>query len=91
VASLTNLSRPARAISSRGETVGDVVLIDRGEDAPTSVIDIDRFLEKVTVHSLQILGDLDWICGEVEWSMQVRDGCVQHVPLWRWKTMFRWR
>jgi hypothetical protein len=23
--------------------------------------------------------------------MQVRDGCVQHVPLWRWKILFRWR
>jgi hypothetical protein len=71
--------------------VGGVVLLDRGEDAPTSVFDVDRFLEKVTARSLQILGDLDWIHGEVEWSAQVRDGCVQHAPLWRWKNLFRWR
>jgi hypothetical protein len=43
------------------------------------------------VRPLQILGDLDWIRGDVEWGMQVRDGCVQHVPLWRWKILFRWR
>jgi hypothetical protein len=61
-----NLSRPARAVSSRSEAVGSVVLLDRGEDAPTSVFDVDHFLEKVTARPLQILGDLDWICGEVE-------------------------
>jgi hypothetical protein len=55
--------------------------MEHGEDAPTSVFDIDRFLEKVTARLLQILGDLDWIRGEVEWSAQVCDGCVQHVPL----------
>jgi hypothetical protein len=71
--------------------VGDVVLVHHGEDAPTSVIDIDRFLEKVTACPLQILGDLDQIRGDVEWSAQVCDGCVQHVPLWRWKILFRWR
>jgi hypothetical protein len=71
--------------------VGDVVLIDRGEDAPMSVIDVDRFLEKVAARLLQILRDLDRIRGDVEWSAQVRDGCVQHVPLWRWKILFRWR
>jgi hypothetical protein len=89
--SLTNLSRPARAVSSRGEAVGDVVLVDRAEDAPTSVIDVDRYLEKVTTRPLQILGDLDRIHGDVEWSAQVYDGCIQHVPLWRWKILFRWR
>jgi hypothetical protein len=56
-----------------------------------SVLDVNRFLEKVTVRPLQILGDLDWIRGKVEWSAQVRDGCVQHVPLWRWKDLFQWR
>jgi hypothetical protein len=61
--------------------MGDVVLVDRGEDAPTSVIDVDRFLEKVTVRLLQILRDLYWIRSDVEWSTQVCDGCVQHVPL----------
>jgi hypothetical protein len=71
--------------------VGDVVLVDRGEDAPTSVIDVDRFLEMVTARPLQILRDLDWIRGDVERSAQVRDGCVQHVPLWRWKILFQWR
>jgi hypothetical protein len=71
--------------------MGGVVLLDRGKDAPTSVFDVDRFLEKVTACPLQILGDLDWIHGEVEWGAQVRDGCVQHVPLWRWKILFRWR
>jgi hypothetical protein len=71
--------------------VGGVVLVERGEDAPTSVFDVDRFLEKVTARPLQILEDLDWIRGEVEWSAQVRDGCVQHVPLWRWKILFLWR
>jgi hypothetical protein len=65
--------------------------MEHGEDAPTSVFDVDRFLEKVTARPLQILGDLDWIRGEVEWSAQVRDGCVQHVPLWRWKILFLWR
>jgi hypothetical protein len=71
--------------------VGDIVLVDHGEDRPTSVIDVDRFLEKVTARPLQILGDFDWIRGDVEWSTQVRVGCVQHVPLWRWKILFRWR
>jgi hypothetical protein len=71
--------------------MGGVVLLDHGEDAPTSVFDVDRFLEKVTARPLQILGDLDRIRGEVEWSAQVCDGCVQHVPLWRWKNLFRRR
>jgi hypothetical protein len=71
--------------------VGGVVLLDHGEDVPTSVFDVDRFVEKVMARPLQILKDLDWIRGEVEWSTQVRDGCVQHVPLWRWKILFRWR
>jgi hypothetical protein len=71
--------------------MGGVVLLDRGKDAPTSVFDVDRFLEKVMACPLQILGDLDWIRGEVEWGAQVRDGCVQHIPLWRWKILFRWR
>jgi hypothetical protein len=66
VASLMNLSHPARAVSSRSEAVGGVVLVERGEDAPMSVFDIDRFLQKVTTRPLQILGDLDWIRGEVE-------------------------
>jgi hypothetical protein len=65
--------------------------MEHGEDAPTSVFDVDQFLEKVTVRLLQILGDLDWIRGEVEWSAQVRDGYVQHVLLWRWKILFLWR
>jgi hypothetical protein len=86
-----NLSDPARAVPSRSEAVGGVVLLDRGEDTPTSVFDIDRFLEKVTARPFQILGDLDWIRSEVEWSAQVRDGRVQHVPLWRWKNLFWWR
>jgi hypothetical protein len=71
--------------------VAGVVLVECGEDAPTSVFDVDRFLEKATAHPLQILGDLDWISGEVECSVQVCDGCVQHVPLWRWKILFLWR
>jgi hypothetical protein len=71
--------------------VGDVVLVDHGEDTPTGVIDVDRFLEEVEAHPLQILGDLDRIRGDVEWSAQVCDGCVQHIPLWRWKILFRWR
>jgi hypothetical protein len=86
-----NLSHPVWAVSSRGEAVGDVVLVDHGEDASTSVIDIDHFLEEVEARLLQILGDLDQIRGDVEWSAQVRDGCVQHVLLWRWKILFRWR
>jgi hypothetical protein len=71
--------------------VGDVVLVDHGEYAPTSVVDVDRFLEEVEARPLQILGDLDRIRGDVEWSTQVRDGCVQHVPLWRWKILFQWK
>jgi hypothetical protein len=71
--------------------MGDVILVDRGEDALMSVIDVDRFLEEVEARLLQILGDLDRIRGNVEWSAHVRDGCVQHVPLWRWKILFRWR
>jgi hypothetical protein len=71
--------------------MGDILLVDRGEDAPTSVIYIDRFLEEVEARSLQILGELDRICRDVELSAQVRDGYVQHVPLWRWKVLFRWR
>jgi hypothetical protein len=86
-----NLSRPAKAVSSRSEAVGSVVLVDRGEDTPMSVFDIDNFLEKVTACPLQILGDLGWIRGDVEWSAQVRDGYIQHVSLWRWKILFRWR
>jgi hypothetical protein len=65
--------------------------MDRGEDVPMSVLDVDRFLEKVTARPLEILGDLGWIHGEVKWSAQVRDGCVQHVPLWRLKILFLWR
>jgi hypothetical protein len=83
-----NLSRPARAISSQSEAMGGVVLVEHREDAPTSVFDVDHFLEKVMVRPLQILRDLDWIHGEVEWSAQVRDAYVQHVPLWRWKILF---
>jgi hypothetical protein len=71
--------------------MGDVVLVDCGEDAPMSVIDVDRFLEEVEARPLQILGDLDRIRRDVERSAQVRDGCVQHVPLWRWKILFWWR
>jgi hypothetical protein len=71
--------------------MGGVVLLDHGEDTPMSVFNIDRFLEKVMVRPFQILGDLDRIRGKVEWSAQVRDGCVQHVLLWRWKNLFRWR
>jgi hypothetical protein len=71
--------------------MGGVVLLDHGEDASMSVFDVDCFLEKVTAHPLQVLGDLDWIHGEVEWSAQVHDGCVQHIPLWRWKILFLWR
>jgi hypothetical protein len=71
--------------------VGGVVLVKRGEDTLTSVFDAHRLLEEVATRSLQILGELDWIGGEVEWSAQVHDGCVQHVPLWRWKILFLWR
>jgi hypothetical protein len=71
--------------------MGDVVLVDRGEDAPMSVVDVDRFLEEVEARPLQILGDLDRIRRDVEQSAQVHDGCVQHVPLWRWKILFRWK
>jgi hypothetical protein len=65
--------------------------MERGEDVPASVFDADRFLEEVIVRPLQILRELDWIGGEVEWSAQVRDGCIQHVPLWMWKILFLWR
>jgi hypothetical protein len=71
--------------------VGDVGFLNRGEDAPTGVVDVDRFLEEVEARPLQILGGLGWIHRDVERSAQVRDGCVQHVPLWRWKILFRWR
>jgi hypothetical protein len=71
-----NLPRPARAVSSWGEAVGDVVLVDHRENAPMSVVDVDRFLEEVTACPLQILGDLDWIRTDIEWSAQVRDGRV---------------
>jgi hypothetical protein len=69
--------------------LGGVVLVERGEDALTSVFDADRFLEEVAMRPFQILGELGWIGGEVEWSAQVRDGSIQHVLLWRWKIMFR--
>jgi hypothetical protein len=71
--------------------MGDVVLVDHREDAPTSVVDVDRFLEEVEACPLQILGDLDRIRRDIERSAQVRDGRVQHVPLWRWKILLRWR
>jgi hypothetical protein len=71
--------------------MSDVVLVDRGEDTPKRVVDVDRFLEEIEARPLQILGDLDRIRRYVERSAQVRDGCVQHVPLWRWKISFRWR
>jgi hypothetical protein len=61
--------------------MGDVVFVDRGEDAPAGVVDVDRFLEEVEARPLQILGGLDRIRRDVERSAQVRDGCVQHVPL----------
>jgi hypothetical protein len=85
---LTNLSGLAGAISGRCVALGSVVLVEHGEDAPTSDFDADRFLEEVATHPLQILGELGWIGGEVEWSAQVRDGGIQHVPLWRWKILF---
>jgi hypothetical protein len=71
--------------------MGGVVLVEHGKDAPMSVFDVDRFLEKVTARPLQILGDLHWISDKVKWSTQVHDGCIQHVPLWRWKILFLWR
>jgi hypothetical protein len=71
--------------------MGDVVFVARGEDAPTGVVDVDGFLEEVEARPLQILGGLDRIRRDVEQSAQVRDGCVQHVPLWRWKVLFRWK
>jgi hypothetical protein len=86
--SLTNLSGPARAISGRCVALGDVILVERGEDAPTSVFKTDCFLEEVATRPLQILEELGWIGGEVEWSAQVHDGGIQHVPLWRWKILF---
>jgi hypothetical protein len=61
--------------------------MEHGEDAPTSVFDADCFFKEVTVRPLQILRELDWISGEVEWSTQVYDGGIQHVPLWRWKIL----
>jgi hypothetical protein len=67
--------------------LGGVVLVEHGEDAPTSVFDADHFFEEVTAHPLEILGELDWIGGEVEWSAQVCDGGIQHVLLWRWKIL----
>jgi hypothetical protein len=79
--SLTNLSGLAGAISGRCVALGGVILVEHGEDAPTSVFDADRFLEEVATRPLQILGELGWIGDEVEWSVQVRDGGVQHVPL----------
>jgi hypothetical protein len=63
--------------------------VEREEDVLTSVFDADRFLEEVMTRLLQILGELDRVGGEVEWS--ARDGCIQHVPLWRWKILFLWR
>jgi hypothetical protein len=45
-APLTNLSRPARAISSRCVALGGVLLTERGEDAPASVFDADRLIEE---------------------------------------------
>jgi hypothetical protein len=30
----------------------DIVLVDHGEDAPTSIIDVDRFLEEVEARPL---------------------------------------
>jgi hypothetical protein len=67
--------------------LGGVVLVERGEDAPMSVFDADRFFEEVTARPLQILRELGWIDGEVEWSAQVRDGGIQYVSLWRWKIL----
>jgi hypothetical protein len=83
-----NLSGLAEAISSRCVALGSVVLVERGEDTLTSVFDTDRFLEEVATRLLQILRKLGWIGGEVEWSAQVRDGDIQHVPLWRGKILF---
>jgi hypothetical protein len=79
--SLTNLPGPAGAILGRCVALGGVVLMERGEDAPTSILYANRFLEEVAARPLQILGELGWIGGEVERSAQVRDGGIQHVPL----------
>jgi hypothetical protein len=43
-----NLSRPTRAISDRRVALGGVVVVEHGEDAPTSVFDADRFFEEGT-------------------------------------------
>jgi hypothetical protein len=85
-ASLMNLSRPARTVSGRGEALSGVVLMERGEDAPASVFDADRFLEEVTARPLSLTGSAVRSSGA-----QVRDGCIQYVPLWRWKILFLWR
>jgi hypothetical protein len=42
--------------------------MERGEDAPMSVFDANRFLEEVATRPLQILRELGWIGGEVERS-----------------------
>jgi hypothetical protein len=64
-----NLSRPAGAVFGRRVALGGVVLVEHGEDAPTSVFDADRFFKEVTMRLLQILRELGWIGGEVEWSV----------------------
>jgi hypothetical protein len=58
MASLSNFSCPARAISSRGVALSGVVLVERGEDALTSVFIADRLLEEGAARPFQILGEL---------------------------------
>jgi hypothetical protein len=63
--------------------LGSVVLAEHGEDASTSVFDADHLFEEGAACPLQLLGELGWISGEVEWCAQVHDGRIQDVPLWR--------
>jgi hypothetical protein len=47
--------------------LGGVVLVEHAEDAPMSVFNADRLLEEGAACLFQLLGELGWIGGEVEW------------------------
>jgi hypothetical protein len=64
--------------------------MERRVHAPASVFDVDRLVEG-DASLLQVFGDLDRVSGEVEGCVQVHDGGVQDVPLWRRSVLLRQR
>jgi hypothetical protein len=68
-----------------------VVVTEHGVHAPAGVFDVDRLVEDGEACLLQVLSDLGRISGEVKGCVQVHDGGVQDVSLWRRTVLLRHR